>query len=1172
MEIAASEMSFLQEQLKKNPLQVTKTAQADFRRYCQALLMHQCGLTGRDIAELTVDQWLARTVAAENSTDFRLTAGTRPRVAVLPVSTEQALNTYFQFVRATFVPEQRPDGGDCDRFFISSSGLPLTNPGADLQRFQEPERGRTIKSSTAWGGFCTAFPVGPYSQVPSKASCEAAGFPNPQPFQKRWTREQRAMRELIADATNRRGDRPTPETIQHLLSRETTADRQPDGERGQTEGNRYCVDATDFPCPCHPTMETFGRRMNHSRKNPNVKPRVQDLQFPEGEKTVIVFYAPRDISPGEELLWDYGIKRTSFGVSDKDQGSGEVVVRAECFRSMKKAEKAHKLRVFLKDSKPIDLVYFSCLCKAGKVLCNHCVALLFQSAHYSQLKLQVVLPMLSCTEGATRKSNLIPAASQRESQNIHDAPPPPSIPLQDFRLLPSECMFVCSRRQQLHLKSLEVTLETAHKIEGQSLCADWHNLRRSRVTASRFREMCHVRESTEELLARRILKGTHQTGPMKRGLELEADAIWEYCQTKRVNHYKCGFVVHPDAPWLGASPDGIVFDPTEQPRFDLIEVKCPNIKSYVDSPYLKIISGTLQLKESHAYHWQGTSQERPSHTASSDAEAASASISTPPSQSVTSGMLPMSTRTVSTQLSTGTLKLQHVRSKGVQTKILTIDSSTQTDSSWLDLSSTPVKAGASGVRKRQRLEMEEGEEEDVDISDISLSQPHDSTYDPGASATDVSEQYIVFESSLKQLFQTCPICKRYCNLQKRSSGTFVSYIQSCPHCLYNRKWDSQPLMGSTPVGNLQLSAAVYFSGGSYIKMEKICKAMNLQVHQYNAFRRHSRSFLEPAIYHKWKKDQETFFEELKRKGKVAVGGDMRADSQSNEVGGSFYMEKEGLKRGLDLLEANSIEVDYIVTDRHTQVKTFLRGKNITQYYDVWHLEKGLSKKLEKLSKEKECQLIKKWLPALKNHIYWVASSSKQDQRKLQSTVALYKVEKLLVNKRVLGDVKKLSSDYQTSSLEAFHSVIIRFAPKSVVYPFVGMMCRNALQRKRETSAGYIQGTGFIQSSISKIQKGKPMAKPVKTKPTYEYVSELMRLVFTEVFPEPGRFVEQLSAVPVPEDLSAQFEKVPKEVVVSAHVSRFSRAAGGPDHDAGSQHTARPDQETPGVSGVQHMQE
>lgn len=52
------------------------------------------------------------------------------------------------------------------------------------------------------------------------------------------------------------------------------------------------------------------------------------------------------------------------------------------------------------------------------------------------------------------------------------------------------------------------------------------------------------------------------------------------------------------------------------------------------------------------------------------------------------------------------------------------------------------------------------------------------------------------------------------------------------------------------------------------------------------------------------------------------------------------MEKEGLRRSLDLLQDNSIDIDYIVTDRHTQVKTYLRGRNITQYYDVWHMEKG----------------------------------------------------------------------------------------------------------------------------------------------------------------------------------------------------------------------------------------
>lgn len=62
--------------------------------------------------------------------------------------------------------------------------------------------------------------------------------------------------------------------------------------------------------------------------------------------------------------------------------------------------------------------------------------------------------------------------------------------------------------------------------------------------------------------------------------------------------------------------------------------------------------------------------------------------------------------------------------------------------------------------------------------------------------------------------------------------------------------------------------------------------------------------------------------------------------QSNEVGGSYHMEKEGLKWSLDKLESCGLVVDYIVTDRHPQIQKYLRERNITQYYDVWHFEKG----------------------------------------------------------------------------------------------------------------------------------------------------------------------------------------------------------------------------------------
>ena len=54
------------------------------------------------------------------------------------------------------------------------------------------------------------------------------------------------------------------------------------------------------------------------------------------------------------------------------------------------------------------------------------------------------------------------------------------------------------------------------------------------------------------------------------------------------------------------------------------------------------------------------------------------------------------------------------------------------------------------------------------------------------------------------------------------------------------------------------------------------------------------------------------------------------------------MEKEGLKRSLALLEASGVTLDCIVTDRHLQIQKYLREKGITQYYDVWHIDRGMT--------------------------------------------------------------------------------------------------------------------------------------------------------------------------------------------------------------------------------------
>ncbi|XP_077056081.1 uncharacterized protein LOC143707228 [Siphateles boraxobius] len=59
-------------------------------------------------------------------------------------------------------------------------------------------------------------------------------------------------------------------------------------------------------------------------------------------------------------------------------------------------------KITLEHSFPVQLSEAVCSCVAGKALCNHNVALLYQTAHNSQLQISAVPPVLSCTETEQR--------------------------------------------------------------------------------------------------------------------------------------------------------------------------------------------------------------------------------------------------------------------------------------------------------------------------------------------------------------------------------------------------------------------------------------------------------------------------------------------------------------------------------------------------------------------------------------------------------------------------------------------------------------------------------------------------------------------------------------------------------------------------------------------------
>ena len=65
--------------------------------------------------------------------------------------------------------------------------------------------------------------------------------------------------------------------------------------------------------------------------------------------------------------------------------------------------------------------------------------------------------------------------------------------------------------------------------------------------------------------------------------------------------------------------------------------------------------------------------------------------------------------------------------------------------------------------------------------------------------------------------------------------------------------------------------------------------------------------------------------------------------QSNEVEGSYHMEKEGLHRCMEFLQGHNLTIDVLVTDRHKQINKWLREAHpdIKHYFDTWHVAKGI---------------------------------------------------------------------------------------------------------------------------------------------------------------------------------------------------------------------------------------
>lgn len=219
--------------------------------------------------------------------------------------------------------------------------------------------------------------------------------------------------------------------------------------------------------------------------------------------------------------------------------------------------------------------------------------------------------LVDCAFGKVPKgcplSYQCPLPSSEDYKPWDNAPPRPPLPLNDCRLEPVSTLPHLSTKERKCLNIMHITWDAAHSLEystqeHQTAVDDVWKLR----LTSRFKEICNLKPGRNHVkqMILKIQKGDFRRKKSKVEKEMKADALREYCENMSVNWSPCGLVVHPDAPWLGALPHGLVYDPKEIPSYGLVHIRWTRFQSFSECPFLVCRKGVLKLKRTHSCYWQ----------------------------------------------------------------------------------------------------------------------------------------------------------------------------------------------------------------------------------------------------------------------------------------------------------------------------------------------------------------------------------------------------------------------------------------------------------------------------------------------------------------------------------------------------------------------------------------
>ena len=116
----------------------------------------------------------------------------------------------------------------------------------------------------------------------------------------------------------------------------------------------------------------------------------------------------------------------------------------------------------------------------------------------------------------------------------------------------------------------------SRKIREVSPIAQLGIKREHRITASRFGEVISRKAPINDRFLHSLFSSTKVlTEAMKYGLDNETVVVKEFKELSgaQIKVFKCGLLIRPDIYWMGCSPDGIIYNPNENPSVGILEIK-----------------------------------------------------------------------------------------------------------------------------------------------------------------------------------------------------------------------------------------------------------------------------------------------------------------------------------------------------------------------------------------------------------------------------------------------------------------------------------------------------------------------------------------------------------------------------------------------------------------------